>query len=74
MRNLMIPAAILLSGCSLGDTATSAAAVGAGKAEELRQGREKMEQVQQQIEQMNQQAVQRLQDAEAATAPSDGAK
>ena len=62
---VILPAA-LLTGC-MAETASTAATVGAGKAEEIRQGKETMEHVKQQLDQMNQQGAQRLKDAEAAT-------
>lgn len=55
-----------LSGCGVGETAATAAAVGAGKAQEAKQAQNTKERFEQQFDAANQQTMDRLKAAESA--------
>jgi hypothetical protein len=66
MRVLAIPGAlILLAGCGVADTATTAAVGGKSKAQEVEQAKEIEQKMVNDLHQAQQQADQRLREAEA---------
>jgi hypothetical protein len=65
MRMTILIAALGLSACGLGDTATSAAIGAKAKAREIEQAKELQQKVVGEIEKANQQNEERLRDAES---------